>query len=78
MGIFAIAGMVTLWIRLQFVPGWSSFALYSLISAILSLIGVIISSIFAAGKYRGIIERIMVTPFQLFYFVLALMIFLNN
>ncbi|MFX1420517.1 MAG: DUF998 domain-containing protein [Promethearchaeota archaeon] len=78
MGIFAIVGMVMLWLRLQLVPGWSSFAIYSLISAIASLIGVIISSIFAAGKYRGIIERIMVTPYQLFYFVLSLMVFLNN
>jgi len=78
MGIFAIAGMVMLWIRLQFVPRWSGFALFSLISAIISLIGVIISSIFATGKYRGIIERIMVTPYQLFYFILGLMVFLNN
>lgn len=78
MGIFAIAGMFALWIRLLPVPGWSGFAIYSLISAIISLIGVVISSIFASGKYRGIIERIMVTPFQLFYFVLSLMVFLNN
>ncbi|MFX1428088.1 MAG: DUF998 domain-containing protein [Promethearchaeota archaeon] len=78
MGLFAIAGMIFLWIRLQDVPEWRSFALFSLISAILSLIGVVISSIFAAGKYRGIIERIMVTPYQLFYFVLSLMVFLNN
>lgn len=78
MGIFAIAGMIALWIRLQSVTGWSGFAVFSLISAILSLIGVVISSIFAAGKYRGIIERIMVTPFQLFYFILSLMVFLNN
>ncbi|MFX1390630.1 MAG: DUF998 domain-containing protein [Promethearchaeota archaeon] len=78
MGIFAIAGMIVLWLRLQTVPAWSSFAIFSLISAIFSLIGVIISSIFAAGKYRGIIERIMVTPFQLFYFVLGMMVFLNN
>ena len=78
MGIFAIAGMVALWIRLQTVPTWSGFAIYSLISAIASLIGVSISGIFAAGKYRGIIERIMVTPYQLFYFVLSLMVFLNN
>ncbi|MFW9938076.1 MAG: DUF998 domain-containing protein [Candidatus Thorarchaeota archaeon] len=78
MGIFAISGMVALWIRLQFVPLWSGFAIFSLISAILSLVGVIISGIFASGKYRGIIERIMVTPFQLFYFILALMVFLNN
>ena len=78
MGIFAIAGMVALWLRLQIIPAWSGFAIFSLISAILSLIGVIISSIFASGKYRGIIERIMVTPYQLFYFVLSLMVFLNN
>lgn len=78
MGILAIVGMFALWIRLHAVPGWSGFAIFSLISAILSLIGVFISSIFAAGKYRGIIERIMVTPFQLFYFILSLMVFLNN
>ncbi len=78
MGIFAIAGMMALWLRLQSVSAWSSFAIFSLISAILSLIGVIISSIFASGKYRGIIERIMVTPYQLFYFILSLMVFLNN
>jgi len=78
MGIFAIAGMVALWIRLQGVAEWSGFATFSLISAIFSLIGVIISGIFASGKYRGIIERIMVTPYQLFYFILGLMVFLNN
>ena len=78
MGLLTIAGMVALWIRLQFIPIWSGFAIFSLISAIASLIGVIISGIFAAGKYRGIIERIMVTPYQLYYFILSLMVFLNN
>ena len=78
MGIFAIAGMVALWIRLMSVPKWSAFAIYSLISAIVSFIGVIISAKYAAGEYRGIIERIMVTPFLLFYFILGLMVFLYN
>ena len=78
MGLLTIAGMVLLWLRLQFVPMWSGFAIFSLISAILSLVGVIISSVFASGKYRGIIERIMVTPYQLYYFNLALMVFLVN
>ena len=78
MGLLAITGMIALWIRLQSVSTWSGFAIFSLVSAILSLVGVVISSIFAAGKYRGIIERIMVTPFQLFYFILSLMVFLNN
>jgi len=78
MGLLVIAGMVAIWIRLQSVSMWCGFATFSLISAIASLIGVIVSGIFAAGKYRGIIERIMVTPFQLYYFVLSLMVFLNN
>ncbi len=78
MGIFAIAGMIALWIRLIYIPTWSGFAIFSLVSAILSLIGFVISAKFAAGQYRGIIERIMVTPFQLFYFILGLMVFLNN
>jgi hypothetical protein len=78
MGLFAIAGMIALWVRLQSISAWSGFAIFSLVSAILSLVGVVISAIFAAGNYRGIIERIMVTPFQLFYFGLALMVFLNN
>ncbi len=78
MGILAIAGMVALWIRLQIVPTWRGFAIYSLISAIISFIGVIISGKYAAGDYRGIIERIMVTPYQLYYFILGLMVFLNN
>ena len=78
MGLLTISGMVALWLRLQSVLIWSGFAIFSLISAILSLVGVIISAIFASGKYRGIIERIMVTPYQLYYFVLAYMVFLVN
>jgi len=78
MGIFAIAGMVALWFRLQFVTVWSDFAIFSLVSAILSTILIIISSIFAKGNYRGLFERIGVIPFHLFYFVLGLMVFLNN
>lgn len=61
MGIFAIAGMMALWMLLQLVPAWRGFAIFSLISAILSLIGVIIPAKFAVGIYRGLIERIIVT-----------------
>ena len=78
MGFFTIAGMIALWARLQFVTEWSVFAFYSLVSAIVALILVIISIIFMKGKYRGLVERIMVTPYQLYYFILPLMIFLNN
>ena len=77
-GILTIAGMVALWFRLQLVAVWSAFAIYSLITAIVSLILIIISGIFATSNYRGLLERIGVTPYQLYYFVLGLMVFLNN
>jgi hypothetical membrane protein len=78
MGILTIGGMIALWFRLRDVTGWSTFATYSLISAIVALILLIISGIFIESNYRGLLERLGVTPFQLFYFVLSLMIFTNN
>jgi len=78
MGILTIAGMIALWFRLNNVTGWSTFATYSIVLAIIALILMIISSIFIKGNYRGLLERLGVTPFQLFYFILSLMIFLNN
>ena len=78
MGILTIAGMVALWFRLHLVARWNVFATYSLISAIVGLILLIISGIFASGKCRGLLERLGVTPFQLYYFILPLMVFLNN
>lgn len=77
-GILTICGMIALWIRLQDVPEWSNFAIYSLVSALSALVLMIIAGIFVKGKYRGILERFGVTPFELYYFVLALMVFLNN
>lgn len=77
-GFLTIGGMVALWLRLQDVPGWIEFALYSLISALFAFILMIIAGIFVKTKYRGILERFGVTPFELYYFVLALLVFLNN
>jgi uncharacterized membrane protein len=78
MGILTIAGMIALWFRLNMNPDWSTFAIYSLISAIVALILLIISGMFIKGKYRGLLERIGVTTFQLYYFILPLMVYLNN
>lgn len=78
MGILTVAGMIALWFRLKDVTGWTTFAYFSLISAIVALILLIISGIFVQGNYRGLLERLGVTPFQLFYFMLPLMIFINN
>jgi hypothetical protein len=77
-GLLTIAGMVALWFRLQSIALWSAFATYSLISAIASFILVVISGIFIKSKYRGLLERLGVTPYQVYYFVLSLMVFLNN
>jgi hypothetical protein len=78
MGILTVAGMVALYFRLKDVAGWELFAIYSVVSAAVALILLIISGIFIEGNYRGLLERLGVTPFQLFYFILPLMIFLNN
>jgi len=77
-GILTIAGMVALWFRLESVEGWSAFANYSLISAIVSFVLIIMSGIFIKSRFRGLLERFGVTPFQLFYFMLGLMVFLTN
>jgi len=77
-GILTIGGMVALWFRLESVEGWSLFANYSLISAIVSFVLIIISGIFIKSRFRGLLERFGVTPFQLFYFILGLMVFLTN
>ena len=78
MGILTVAGMSALWFRLKDVAGWTTFAYFSLISAIVALILLIISGIFIESNYRGLLERLGVTPFQLFYFLLPLMIVLHN
>ncbi len=78
MGILTVAGMIALWFRLKDVIDWSNFATYSLVSAIVALILLLISGIFIQGNYRGLLERMGVAPFQLFYFILPLMIFLKN
>ena len=77
-GFLNIIGMVAIWFRLSPVSGWSDFAWFSLISSIVSLALVILSLVFIKSKYRGLVERIMVTPYQLYYFVISLMVFLAN
>jgi hypothetical protein len=77
-GILTIAGMVALWFQLESVESWSLFANYSLTLAIVSIVLMIISGIFIKSRFRGLLERFAVTPFQVFYFTLALMVFLAN
>ena len=77
-GIFAIAGMLALWFELALDAIWSTFATFSLVTAIVSLILVFSSAVAAKTDYLGLVERFMVSTYQVYYFVLALMVFLNN
>ncbi|MHA2424778.1 MAG: DUF998 domain-containing protein [Candidatus Thorarchaeota archaeon] len=78
MGLLTIGGMVALWYRLNAVVEWTLFASFSLITAIVALVLVVISGAFIMSKYRGLLERFSVTTYQVYYFVLALMVFLIN
>ena len=77
-GFLNIAGMVALWFRLILVEAWRNFAMFSLISAIVSFILAVMALIFMKSNYRGLVERLMVSPYQLYYFVISLMVFLTN
>jgi len=77
-GILTIAGMIALWFRLESIESWNAFANYSLISAIVSLVLIIISGILIKSRFRGLLERFGVTPFQLYYFAIGLMVFITN
>ncbi len=77
-GFLNVIGMVALWFRLSTDSAWSDFATFSLISAIISLVLVLTALIFMKSKYRGLVERIMVTPYQIYYFVISLMVFLTS
>lgn len=77
-GIFCIAGMVVLWLELASDVVWSTFAVFSLVTAIASLILVIATSASTKTNYLGLVERLMVSTYQIYYFVIALMVFLTN
>ena len=77
-GFLNIIGMIALWFRLSSDVVWGAFASYSFISAIVSFVLVIVSLVFIKSKYRGLVERLMVTPYQLYYFMISLMVFLTN
>ena len=77
-GFLNIVGMVALWFRLSLASVWIDFAWFSLISAFVSLVLVIVSLVFIKSRFRGLVERIMVSPYQLYYFIISLMVFMTN
>ena len=77
-GILIIAAMVLMFFRLRLTDGWKGFAIYSLVSAPVTLILVIMMAYFTGSEYMGLVERFMVSPYQIFYFVFGLMFFITN
>jgi len=77
-GILVIASMVFLWFRTKSIDGWIGFAWFSLVAAPVTLILVAIMGFFAGSDYMGLVERFMVSFYQIYYFVIGLMVFLNN
>ena len=77
-GIFVLISMVFLWFHTKILAGWVGFAWFSLISVPILLVLMIISGIFGGGPYMGLVERFMVSYFQIYYFVISLTLFLNN
>ena len=77
-GLLTTVAMFVLWFQLAADPVWSTFSTFSLLSAILSLIFVIATPISTNSNYLGLVERFMVSTYQIYYFALALMVFLVN
>ena len=77
-GIVGITGMVFLWLRAKKLDGWVGFGWFSLASAIICVIFVIVQFIYTGSEIMGLIERFMVTWYQIFYLVNALWVFIRN
>jgi hypothetical protein len=77
-GMLAVAGMVALWFLLATDVVWNAFASFSLIMGIISFVLAIATSFATKTNYLGLVERFMVSSYQIYYFVLALMVFLTN
>ena len=77
-GIFVLVSMIFLWLRMKTLAGWIGFAWFSLVSVPVILVLMVLSGIYGGGPYMGLVERFMVSYYQIYYFVIALMLFLNN
>ncbi|UCB44739.1 MAG: DUF998 domain-containing protein [Spirochaetota bacterium] len=77
-GVLIIGAMVLMFFRLRLTDGWRGFAIYSLVSAPVTLILVIVMGFFTGSEYMGLVERFMVSKYQLYYFITGLMVFLRN
>jgi len=74
-GVLMIAGMVLTYFRLRGNADWHAFALFQLTVAPVLLVGVLVMIPFTGSPYMGLVERLMVSGYQAFYFVSGLMVY---
>jgi hypothetical protein len=77
-GLLVMTSMILLGLRTNSIEGWSAFAWFSFISVPITIILMIVSGIYAGGPYMGLVERFMVEYYQLYYFIIALFVYLRN
>lgn len=77
-GVVMIAAMVMTFFRLRNTAEWRGFALFQLIAAPVLLAGVVVMIPFTGGRYMGLVERFMVSGYQIFYFVSGLLVYLKQ
>jgi hypothetical protein len=78
MAVFGAAGMLALWRRLSYTPGWEWYGTYSLVTFIVTLITAVLAAKTAGSEIMGLTERLVVTANVQYIFVLALNVFQIN
>ena len=76
MSVLSIIGMISLWRRLIFTPGWVAMGNYTLVSLIVTLITGGIAAKTIGTDIMGLTERLVVTATVQYFFGLGLYVFL--
>ena len=76
MSVLSIIGMVSLWRRMIFTPGWVAMGNYTLVSLIVTLITGLIAAKTIGTEIMGLTERFVVTATVQYFFGLGLYVYL--
>lgn len=78
MSVFAMVGMVAMWLRFMGADGWAGFSQYTLATFVVTLVTGLIAVRTAGSEIMGLTERLVVTANVQYFFVLALKVFLST
>ncbi len=76
MSVLSIIGMVSMWRRMIFTPGWIAMGNYTLVSLIVTLITGLIAAKTIGTEIMGLTERLVVTATVQYFFGLGLYVYL--